>query len=104
MPASSCGTIISSSLRMFISRMSRAGDRRRNCSRAMKRGGLAAKVAVPTSYYVACSGFALVPNIARGFAEVRASQLANGFMGVSADPFQPHDEAVLLINKTFDLG
>jgi hypothetical protein len=28
----------------------------------------------------------------------------DSFMDVSAGPFLPHDEAVLLVNTTFDLG
>ena len=34
----------------------------------------------------------------------QVNQQADSFFGISADPFQPYDDAVLLINKAFDLG
>jgi hypothetical protein len=34
----------------------------------------------------------------------QVNQQMDSFMDVSADPFLPHDEAVLLIDTTFNLG
>jgi hypothetical protein len=54
--ASSCATITGRRLLTFIMRMSRGGDRRRNCSHGMRRGGLRSISPSCRNSWVSCEG------------------------------------------------